>query len=107
MDELVQRLATGEHPVEVSLRPERTTQAFKQCLDRGFVHIRFTETRGGTELGFQIDSAATDLSQADFDAGAGQLKVAGLLTLNYDRVRCVATIDLASLKGEGHLELVS
>ena len=32
MDELVQQLADGRHPVEVRLRPERTIEAFRESL---------------------------------------------------------------------------
>jgi hypothetical protein len=62
MNDLVQRLSQGRHPVEVSLRPERTVEALKDALDRGYVHIRFTQTRGGTELGIPIDRQETDIT---------------------------------------------
>ena len=104
MDELVQRLSDGEHPVEVSLRPEKTVTAFKECLDRGYVHIRFTGTRGGTELGVRLEPNASDLQRADFAAATGSLTLVGTLTLNYEPVRCVARIDLPGLSGSGYLE---
>ncbi|MGH9346348.1 MAG: MbtH family protein, partial [Vicinamibacterales bacterium] len=106
MSELVQRLATGEHRVEISLRPERTVAALKQCIDRGYVHVRFTETRGGTELGIPLDRERTDLSSADFEHGTGHLVLAGALTLDYVNVRCIATIRLPELEGQGRLELI-
>ena len=106
MSELVQKLSVGEHPVEASLRPERTVAAFKESFDRGYVHIKFTETRGGTELGFEVDPERSDLTAADFEKEAGRLTVAGALTLDYVKVRCVAQIELPSLKGLGHLERV-
>jgi hypothetical protein len=88
----------------VTLRPERTVKALKECLDRGYVHIKFTNTRGGTELGVPVDRERSDLSAADFEQGIGRLRVAGELSLDYVRVRCVADIDLPSLSGEGRLE---
>lgn len=103
MSELVQKLSTGNHPVIASLRPTRSAAAFKECLDRGYVLVKFTETRGGTELGVSLDPAATDLSGADFVAGTGVVTVAGDLTLDYVRVRCSAEIDLATLAGQGRL----
>jgi hypothetical protein len=33
----------------------------------GYVLVKFTQTRGGTELGFPLDRATTDLSEANFD----------------------------------------
>ena len=105
-ESLVNRLARGEHPVVVSLRPERTLQAFKERLDLGYIHIKFTGTRGGTELGFAIDKDGLDLRGADLDAGKGKLRLAGPLTLDYVKVQCVADIDLSTLEGRGHLELL-
>jgi hypothetical protein len=104
MDELVARLSKGGHPVIVALRPERSLEAFRECLDRKYVHIRFTGTRGGTELGFTLDPDRCDYSDADFERGCGSVRVAGELTLNYVRVRCTADIALGSLAGEGRLE---
>jgi hypothetical protein len=106
MDSLVQRLSEGDHPVEISLRPERTLKYLKDCLDRQYVHVKFTGTRGGTELGFPLDPQESDLSHADLGAGTGRLRLVGNLTLNYVPVRCVAEIDLQTLDGVGRLEIV-
>ncbi len=104
MSELVQKLSNGSHPVIVSLRPAPSLKAFKECLDRGYVLVKFTETRGGTELGVRLDPAATDLTQADFDTSAGRVAIAGDLTLDYVKVRCSAEIDLSTLAGTGRLQ---
>jgi hypothetical protein len=93
--------------VEAGLRPEKTVQRFREALDRGFVHIKFTDTRGGTELGFALDPAASDLRHADFEKGTGRVHVEGGLTLNYQKVRCVADVELATLTGRGRLERVN
>ncbi|HVT16344.1 MAG TPA: MbtH domain protein [Thermoanaerobaculia bacterium] len=103
MNELVQRLTTDQ-PVVASLRPEPTVEGFKAAIDRGYVHVLFTETRGGTELGVRIDPKYLDLSAADFEHKTGSAKLAGELILDYTRVRCHATIDLATLRGTGRLE---
>jgi hypothetical protein len=71
----------------------------KECLDRGLVHIRFTGTRGGTELGVPVDQARTDMTAADFSGETGRLTVVGELSLDYTRVRCVADIELPSTEG--------
>src|SRR5215203_2934207 len=44
-NDLVSRLCDGEHPVEASLRPEKTVEIFKERLDMGHVHIKFTDTK--------------------------------------------------------------
>lgn len=105
-DDLVSRLSEGQHPVEASLRPEVSVAAFKERIDRGYVHIRFTDTNGGTELGVRLDREATDLGPADFDRQVGTVHLVGGLTLDYVEVKCLADIDLASLTGHGHLERV-
>jgi uncharacterized protein YbdZ (MbtH family) len=102
-DDLVKRLSQGRHPVEVSLRPEKTVERLKESLDRGYVHIKFTGTRGGTELGVRLDQQEMDLSQGDFDNQTGTIRLTGNLVLDYVKVQCCADIDLSSLKGEGYL----
>ena len=106
-DDLVDRLARDRHPVEVGLRPEKTVQAFQECLQRGYVHIKFTDTRGGTELGVRLDEPACQLSAADFANAQGPVHIEGSLTLNYVKVRCIADIELQSLSGLGHLQIVA
>ncbi len=104
MDELVQHLAEGDHPI-VTQR-YKSAEELKQATDRGYVLVKFTDTRGGTELGVRLDNAMTDLSEADFRRSAGTVHLAGDLTLNYVKVRCVADVDLATLAGQGHLEIL-
>ena len=105
-DDLVGFLAAGAHPVEAGLRPDKTVKRLHEALERGFVHIKFTDTRGGTELGFELDRQASDLSRADFERETGHIHVEGELTLNYQKVRCVADLNLATLTGEGHLNRI-
>jgi uncharacterized protein YbdZ (MbtH family) len=105
-ESLVDRLSRGEHPVGVSIRPETTAQLFKEALDRGYVHIKFTDTQGGTELGVRLDLGACDFSNADFDEATGSVRIIGGLTLDYQNVRCIAEIDLKTLAGTGRLEKV-
>jgi len=100
---LVEKLCKGKHPVEASLRPEKTIKAFKDRIDMGYVHIKFTGTKGGTELGIRIDQDSLDLSQADFENQSGIVHLEGGLTLDFVKVRCIADIDLQTLKGKGHL----
>ena len=103
MDELVKRLAEGDHPVTVG-GPKPSLEEFRRRVeDMGYVFIKFTGTRGGTDLGVRVDKQATNLSQAYFDQRTGVAHVEGTLTLNYVKVRCVADIDLETLNGTGHL----
>jgi hypothetical protein len=104
MNELTERLATGSHPVTVG-GPNPSLEELKHRIDEiGWVHIKFTGTRGGTDLGTRLDPEATDQSAADFENGKGNLHIEGTLTLNNDPVRLIADIDLSTLDGTGHLE---
>jgi uncharacterized protein YbdZ (MbtH family) len=103
---LVDRLCEGDHAIEVGLRPEKTLKVFKEALDREYIHIKFTETKGGTELGFRLDREASDFSAADFENGKGSAHIEGALTLDYVKVKCVADIDLTTLAGRGRLEKI-
>lgn len=44
---------------------------------------------------------------ADFEAEQGTITLAGSLTLDYEKVGCLARIDLSSLSGTGYLERIS
>jgi Core binding factor beta subunit len=104
MDELVQRL-TVDQPVVMGGSDPTVEELRNRTGEMGYVLVKFTETRGGTELGFPLDRDATDLSGADFDNATGTVHVEGLLILNDDPVRLIADIDLATLKGTGRLAL--
>lgn len=100
---LVDRLCEGDHAVELVLRPEKSVKQLKETLDQGFVHVRFTQTKGGTELGFRLNKDASNLNAADFENGRGTVHLEGDLTLDYQKVNCVAHIDVSTLEGKGHL----
>lgn len=68
------------------------------------LRVLFTETQGGTELGFPLDEARSDLSGAQWERGEGTIRLAGDLKLDGVPVRCMAELDLASLKGVRRLE---
>ena len=107
MNELVKKLAKGKHDVIVggTTNSDNPHEEFKAAVDREFVHVRFVKTKGGTELGFQLDQECSDFSKADFTKGTGKVKLAGNISLNYVPVRVVADINLKSLSGKGFLEI--
>lgn len=104
MNELTQRLA-ADQPIVMGGAQPTVEELRNRTGEMGYVLVKFTETRGGTELGFPLDRDATDLSGADFENGRGTAHVEGELILNGDPVRCIADIGLASLKGTGRLVL--
>jgi hypothetical protein len=68
MNELTERL-TVEQPVIMGGADPTVEELRNRTGEMGYVLVKFTQTRGGTELGFPLDRDATDLSQADFDEG--------------------------------------
>jgi hypothetical protein len=104
MNELTERL-TVEQPIVMGGTDPTIEELRDRTGEMGYVLVKFTQTRGGTELGFSLDRANTDLSQANFDEGTGTVHVEGNLILNDDPVRCIADIELANLKGTGRLAL--
>jgi hypothetical protein len=105
INELVQRLSEGKHEVVIGHRDE-AYEEIKQRIEDGYIHIKFTQTRGGTELGINVDLNNTNLKGLDFNKGEGLLHIEGTTNLNYNAVRCIADIDLATRKGEGCLQVV-
>ncbi|HET8913526.1 MAG TPA: hypothetical protein VFN23_18785 [Ktedonobacteraceae bacterium] len=103
MDTLVATLSQGEHNVAVGGPKPSLADFQKRLEDMGYVFIKFTETRGGTDLGVRLDKSATDLSAARFDQRTGHVHLEGTLALNYVKVRCIADIHLATLQGTGRL----
>jgi len=102
-NELVFRL-TVKQGVEC-FRPQKTAQALKQCIDRNYVHVLFKET--GTELGIKLNSNFCDFTDASFENASGKIHMEGGVTLNYDKVKCIAEIDLSTCEGTGYLEPLS
>lgn len=104
MDHLVKKLLIKQ-PVEFESRTDALEELKERLLDMKFVFITFPETKGGTELGINVDMDLTDVKNADFTRGTGTIHVVGTCELNYQKVRCIAEIDLSTKKGMGYLEL--
>src|SRR5262245_31828677 len=101
MSDLVQRLARGRHRLVYSRAG--SSSDLRQAIGRNYVLLKFTETRGGTELGMSLDLPACRLDGASFEKGEGKIHLEGTLKLDYVPVRMLADLDIASLEGEGQL----
>ncbi len=100
-DDLVTWLSQGDHPVEATAP---SAEQFLKRIESGYVNIRFTDTRGGTELGVRLDAGSREIG--GLERGNGKVRIAGDLTLNYRRVRLTAEVALETLKGFGRLQPV-
>ena len=103
MNELVERLAREDQAVVVGGPSPQVADLQERIEQLGYVFIKFTGTRGGTDLGVRLDRAATQTAQADFAHATGRIHIEGTLTLDFVPVRCVADIDLATLAGTGRI----
>src|SRR4051812_43617546 len=57
MTDLPTRLSQGNTKVTYRARRGDARAELKEAVDRKYVHVLFTETQGGTELGFPLDEA--------------------------------------------------
>ena len=105
MSELVEFLAQGKHPIELSRY--QGAKELKECIERSYVLVKFTDTRGGTELGVRLDMSRCDLSKADFDSASGSVRLVGHLNLDFVDIECTADIEVTSLIGTGQVVTVS
>jgi hypothetical protein len=101
MDELVLRLSNGKHKVIISSSNESYSE-IRDRINNKFFHVKFTETNGGTELGINIDLEKTNIN--DIDLQTGLLHIEGTTNLNYNSVRLIADVDMASRSGYGYLK---
>lgn len=99
MTALVDFLVEGRHPL--TLARYSGAAELKERIDRGYLLLKFTDTRGGTELGLRLDKSRCDLVSADFEHSSGTAHVSGHLTLDYVDIEVWAEIDLATLTGSG------
>lgn len=104
MDPLVKQLL-AKQPIEFESRTSDLKELKERLLNMKFVFVTFPETKGGTELGVDVDSDLTNINDADFIHGTGHIHVVGTCELNYQKARCIAEIDLSTKKGIGYLEL--
>lgn len=103
MDTLVKKLSTGRHPILFEPRTNELSEIQERLAD-GFVFVKFTETTGGTELRINLNTQLSRLNQADFLLGKGMLHLVGDCELNFEKICCVADIDLATRQGNGYLQ---
>jgi len=102
-DDLVAYLSQGDHPVQATAA---SAQQFIERVKSGYVNIKFTDTRGGTELGIKLDPGAGNTASTDIEGHKGKVHIAGDLTLNYRPVRLTADVALDPLQGVGRLQTI-
>lgn len=105
MDNLIKRLLIKQ-PIDFEARTDSLEELRERLIDRKFVFITFIEPKGETKLGIDVDLDSTDIMSADFNKGIGNIRVVGTCELDYQKVRCIADVDLSTKKGLGYLEFL-
>jgi hypothetical protein len=103
MNELVKKLSAGKHKVIVN-RPDKTAAGLQERLDLAYLHVLFTDT--GTEIGVRLDKTKCKLPINFVVDGKGLAHVEGILTLNYEKVRCIVDFNIENMEGTGYLESI-
>ncbi len=62
---LVKKLSEGVYPVTAS-ELHKSAEELRQGIEKGYLYVKFTDTKRGTEFGIRLDREVTELSQADF-----------------------------------------
>jgi hypothetical protein len=106
MDRLVEYLSKGQHPIVFEPRTEEYSEIKERLVEMKFVFIKFMDTMGETELGIDVDDNLTNVKEANFEVGSGNIYVVGTCELNFHKVRCIAEINLKTKAGMGYLELL-
>lgn len=105
---LVEKLAAGEHPIEVCARSNEKDRLADLIRAIGFnlVHVTFPNTIGGTELGLHLQRELCDPLDivADGSQNPETLKIVGDLTLDWVPIRVTATISLKDFTGVAVVE---
>ncbi len=107
MNDLVERLSKGDHPVKLILEELDPIKDLMACLERNYINLLFTETKGGTELGFDLDKERSNWKDCNFIKNKGIIHLEGEIILNYNKVRIIADINIESLSGIGHLLFIN
>ena len=99
MNDLVKRLSKIQ-PVKAESQ-EATLKELQERLKLGYIEILFTKT--GTDLGMDLCNSESNIPEKMLKSGKGIITTVGYFTLNYDKVKCTADINLETLEGTGCL----
>lgn len=102
-DILVKKLTEGLHRVVMGYK-EESMQELNERLQDGYIHLKFPDTRGETELGITIDKLHSSI---DNFLEQDNLHIEGKVTLNSHKVKCIADISTKTREGKGNLILES
>jgi len=100
-NDLVARLEASQ-PIVFAGRSEATREELGAQVERGRVFVRFEKT--GTDLGIRLSATAHAAARHILASNGESIAIEGELILNYNRVRFIGALELATLRGTGKLE---
>lgn len=101
MDTLVAFLISKQQPVRVVLKPEETLEEFVACMERKFVNLLFTDTKGGTEIGITITE--TSLKADEIHNSAEIFTLQGECSLNFEKIKVKVDLALKDFTGSAEV----
>lgn len=105
---LVEKLIVGEHEIEVCSRsdPETQREDLIRAIGYDLVHVLFPNTKGGTEIGINLQRELCDPLDIPEDRSEGpdRLRIVGDLTLDWVPIRVAADFSLRDYKGTATVE---
>ncbi len=106
MDDLVRKLSAGKHPVLIQMAESESLSDLAYDLAKGYCHISFPDTQGGTELKIPVDAGASEFSRERILEGHASIHLEGDLSLNFEKVRFIGDFSVPGLTGEGCLQVI-
>jgi len=104
-NELVRKLM-NEQPVQIIRYLEEgkpSIEKLRRAVETGYILVKFTETKGGTELGCNVknDNPKCSIQWKE----NSQLTFSGRLKLDFTPILVHATIDCTTFQGTGRVEV--
>lgn len=94
-----------DHPVTVK-PTNRNFQEFKESLARHYVHLTFTDTRGGTTVAVRLIPEKVNVEGENILQETGTVHFEGSFILDYSRMKCIAAINLKTFEGVCQVEVI-
>jgi hypothetical protein len=106
-NDLVQRLQKEQEVIIIRYcdNDKPNVQKLQRAVQNGYVLVKFTSTKGGTELGCNVKNEDPKCT-VQFDHANKRVTIRGRLKLDYTPVRLNATVNLDTFKGTGYLEVI-
>lgn len=101
---LVEKLINTKHSVVIGYRNESDVELAESLKDH-YIHIKFSNTQGETELGISIDPNLSNIDEFLDHPNQGIFHIAGRTILDSEPILCTAQIDKKTRKGTADVQL--